>query len=193
MSQANNRPETIDPKLAEYIDRRIEETLSRRGSSPDSSPSQKATLVVFSGDMDKVMAAFIIASGAAAMGMDVTMFFTFWGLNSIRRGKRYKGKSVIGKMMAMMLPSGPDTLGTSKMNMLGMGPAFFKLAMKQRNVATLPQLIETARESGVRMVVCQMSLDVMGIQREELLDGLEYGGVATYIGEASQSSITLFI
>lgn len=154
-------------------------------------PKDKATLVVFSGDMDRLIAAFIIASGAAAMGTEVTMFFTFWGLNALKQSRTFKGKTIPEKMLTAMLPVGPG--GTSKMNMLGVGPKFFNYVMKQRNVENLGDLMETAKDLEVSLVACQMSMGIMGITKEELMDGLDYAGVAAYLGEACDSRVTLFI
>ena len=155
--------------------------------------SERVTLLVFSGEFDKLMSAFIVAAGAVGMGMEVSMYFTFWGLNVLKKKNTYSGKPITEKMMAMMMPPGPNNTGTSKMNMLGMGPAFFKMMMKKNNVESLPDLIEISRELGVKMIACQMTMGVMGIKDEELIDGLEFGGAATYVGEASDSQITLFI
>ncbi|TYO93285.1 peroxiredoxin family protein [Desulfallas thermosapovorans DSM 6562] len=154
----------------------------------------KKTIIVFSGDLDKVMAAFIIANGAAAMGDDVTMFFTFWGLNALRKPEKIKvKKSFLQGMFGKMMPRGADKLGISKMNFGGMGAAMMKIVMKQHNVTTLPQLIQTAKEQDIKMIACAMSMDVMGIKEEELIDGLEFAGVATYLAEADESNVNLFI
>ncbi|OGV53464.1 MAG: pyridine nucleotide-disulfide oxidoreductase [Lentisphaerae bacterium GWF2_50_93] len=154
----------------------------------------KKTIVVFSGDMDKVLAAFVIANGAIAMGSEVTMFFTFWGINALRKNEpQASGKGFMDKMFGMMMPKGASKLKLSKMNMMGMGTAMMKMVMKDKKVEDLPTLIESARKSGARLVVCSMSMDVMGIKKEELLDGLEIGGVATFLQEADNSSATLFI
>lgn len=155
--------------------------------------SDRATIIVFSGDMDKLMSAFIIASGAVAMGLEASMYFTFWGLAAVKKATLYSGKSVVEKMLSLMLPGGPDDVPSSNMNMLGMGPMMFKSVMKKHNVETLPDLVRVSQELGVRMIACQMSMGVMGIQREELIDGLEYGGVATYLGDATDSKVTLYI
>lgn len=154
---------------------------------------ERATLLVFSGEMDNLMSAFIVATGAAAMGMEVTMYFTFWGLTALRKTTTYAGKSLPEQMIAAMLPGNAATLATSRMNMLGMGPIFFRHVMAQNNVEKLPDLVKLAKELNVRMVACEMSMGVMGITREELQDGLDYGGVATYLEDASKSKITLFI
>jgi len=153
---------------------------------------EKASLIVLSGDMDKVMAAFIIANGAAAFDMKVTMFFTFWGLKAIQKGNP-TGTSVMGKMLGMMNRGGLDRIGPSRLNMGGMGRWMFKKMMRKRNVMPLPELVRQAREQGVRLIACDMSMNVMEISKEDLIDGVEIGGVATYIAEASESKFSLFI
>lgn len=154
----------------------------------------KKTIIVFSGDLDKAMAAFIIANGAAAMGDEVTMFFTFWGLNMLRRPEKVSAKKrFLQGMFGAMMPRGANRLGLSKMNFGGMGASMMKLVMKQMNVSTLPELIATAQEQGIKMVACKMSMDVMGFSEAEMVDGLEYAGVATYLGEADESNVNLFI
>ena len=156
-------------------------------------PTNK-TMVVFSGDLDRAIASFIIANGAAAMGSQVTMFFTFWGLNILRKAKAPSvKKQIIERMFGWMMPRGANALKLSKLNMLGMGTAMMKMVMRQKNVETLPNLIAAAQQAGVRFVACTMTMDVMGLKKEELLDGLEYGGVAAMLGEADKSNATLFI
>lgn len=152
------------------------------------------TMVVFSGDLDKVLASFIIANGAAAMGRPVTMFFTFWGLNALRKpeGAKVK-KTLIEKMFGKMMPKGSTKLKLSKMNMAGMGTAMMKKVMQDKNVDSLETLIAHARKNGVKLVACTMSMDVMGIKKEELIDGIEYAGVASYLGDAEESDVNLFI
>ena len=159
-----------------------------------SSGTRAMTNVVFCNDFDKAMAAFIIANGAAAAGYDVTLFFTFWGINILRKsGPVTARKNAIEKMFGVMMPKGPDRLALSKMNMAGLGLAMIKGIMKRKNVMPLPALIAQAKLSGVRMVVCTMSMDLMGIKKEELIDGVEEGGVAMYIDRLSRSSANLFI
>ncbi|OAT79425.1 DsrE/DsrF/DrsH-like family protein [Desulfotomaculum copahuensis] len=154
----------------------------------------KKTIIVFSGDLDRAMAAFIIANGAAAMGDDVTMFFTFWGLNILRKPEKVKvKKGFLQAMFGWMMPRGAGKLGLSKMNFGGMGASMMKSVMKQKNVATLPELIATAKEQEIKMIACTMSMDVMGITEEEMIDGLEFAGVATYLGEADEANVNLFI
>ena len=152
------------------------------------------TIIVFSGDMDKVMASFIIANGAAAMGRPVTMFFTFWGLSVLRKADKTKvSKAPMEKMFGAMLPKGADKLKISKMNMGGMGTLMMKKIMKDKNVNSLEELIKSAMDNGVKIVACTMSMDVMGMKPEELIDGIEYGGVGYYLGDAEESNVNLFI
>jgi len=154
----------------------------------------KKTIIVFSGDLDKVLAAFVIANGAAAMGDDVVMFFTFWGLNSIRRPEKVSAKkSFLQAMFGWMMPRGAGKLGLSKMNFGGMGASMMKIVMRHARVDPLPEMIKTAREQGIKMIACTMSMDVMGITREELIDGVDFAGVATYLGEADEANVNLFI
>jgi len=154
----------------------------------------KKTIIVFSGDLDKVLAAFVIANGAAAMGDDVTMFFTFWGLNVLRKPEKVPAqKSFLQAMFGAMMPRGAEKLGISKMNFGGMGAKMMKKVMKQQNVTSLPELVTTAQEQGIKMIACTMSMDVMGIREQELIEGLEFAGVATYLGEADEANVNLFI
>ncbi|MEG0662087.1 MAG: DsrE/DsrF/DrsH-like family protein, partial [Anaerovoracaceae bacterium] len=152
------------------------------------------SMIVFDGDMDKVLASFIIANGAAAMGRPVTMFFTFWGLNALRKSEKQKiKKPLIEKMFGAMMPRGAGKLKLSNMNMGGMGTKMMKSVMKSKNVSSLPELMEQAMASGVRLVACTMSMDVMGITKEELIDGVEFAGVASYLADAEESNVNLFI
>lgn len=152
------------------------------------------TMVVFSGDLDKAIASFIIANGAASMGKKVTMFFTFWGLNILRKEEKVTvEKGFIDKMFGMMMPRGSRKLKLSNMNMMGMGGKMIRKVMKDKNVSSLEELIESAIASGIEIVACQMSMDVMGLKKEELIDGIKIGGVGYYLGEAEDSNINLFI
>lgn len=154
--------------------------------------NNKVTMVVFSGDMDKAMAAYIIATGAAASGMEVTMFFTFWGLQTLKKGA-HTGSSFFGKMLGWMLKD-INGVGPSKMNFGGMGRWMFKKMMGAKNVATLPELRQMAIELGVKFQACQMSMDVMEIRKEDLIDEVkDVVGVATMLEEANHSKFTLFI
>jgi peroxiredoxin family protein len=153
-----------------------------------------ATIVVFSGQLDKVLASMIIAQGAAAQGKDVTMFFTFWGLNALRKDNKIKvKKTVIEKMFGKMMPKGAEKLPLSNMNMMGMGAKMIKGIMKKKNVDSLPEMIKNAQDAGVKMLACTMSMDLMGLKKEELIDNLDYVGVATYIAKNENVGTTLFI
>ncbi|HPO90788.1 MAG TPA: FAD-dependent oxidoreductase, partial [Victivallales bacterium] len=152
------------------------------------------TMIVFSGDLDKVLAAFVIANGAIAMGKKVSMFFTFWGLNALRKNAPQKtGKPLIDFIFGEMMPKGPQNLKLSKMNMLGIGTAMMKNVMKNKNVSDLQTLIDNAIKGGVEIIACSMSMDVMGLNKDELIDGISIGGVATFLSESNSSSATLFI
>lgn len=156
--------------------------------------SDGKTIIVFSGDMDKVLASFVIANGAAAMGRPVTMFFTFWGLNVLRKTEKQNVKKpLIDAMFGKMMPQGVSKLKLSKMNMGGMGTAMMRKVMKDKNIDSLEDLIKKAMDNGVKMIACTMSMDVMGITKEELIDGIEYAGVGTYLGDAEESNVNLFI
>lgn len=154
-----------------------------------------ATVVVFSGEMDKVMAALVIANGAAAMGGAVTLFFTFWGINALRRERPapVAGKSLLDRMFGRMLPRGLGVLPLSKMNFGGAGRRLMKHQMASKGLPDLPGLLGSARLAGVRLVVCTMSMEAMGIRAEELIDGVEFGGVADYLASAETSGANLFV
>ncbi len=160
----------------------------------DAPSRERKTLVVFSGELDKVLAAFVIANGARAMGSEVTMFFTFWGLNALRKPvPPPPSKAWLDRMFGWMMPRGADALALSRMHFLGAGTALMKHVMRRKGVPALPKMIETAQQSGVRLVACTMSMDIMGLQQRELLDGVELGGVAAFLDDASHSDTTLFI
>lgn len=163
-------------------------------AAADAHSGQGKTMVVFSGDMDKALASFIIANGAAAMGRPVTMFFTFWGLNILRKPEKQNvKKSAVEKMFGAMMPRGSRKLKLSKMNMGGMGTKMMKRVMREKHVETLENLMKQAMENGVKLVACTMSMDVMGIRKEEIIDGVEFAGVASYLGDAENSDVNLFI
>ncbi|MHA6507728.1 FAD-dependent oxidoreductase [Tessaracoccus sp. Y1736] len=172
-------------------------TFRKGGQQPMGAMSQRldqVSFVVFAGDMDKVLAAFIIANGAIAMGQKVSIFFTFWGLNALRRQdppKRDRG--MLDKMFGTMMPSGPGKLPLSTMNMAGMGAAMIKKVMQDHSVPTLPELIEAAQRDGARLIACTMTMDLLGMAESDLIEGIELGGVATFLGEAQKSGTTLFI
>ncbi len=159
-------------------------------------PKRKLSMVVFSGDLDKHLAAMIIATGAAAMGMEVAMFYTFWGTAALRDpGKQVGGKSLVERMFGMMLPKGRDRTKLSKMHMAGAGTAMIKAIMKRKNVASLGEMLDVAAQCGVKIVICEMSMDLMGFKLGEMIDypNLTVGGVATFLAEANESSVQLFL
>ena len=154
----------------------------------------QCAIIVFSGDLDKALAGFVLATGAAAAGLEVSMFFTFWGLSVLKKPGAGGGRKTLKEsMFSLMTPSSSLGLGTSQMNFFGIGAAMMRSMMKEKNIASLEELMDVARELGVKLMACTMSMDVMGVTKEELIDGLEYGGVAAYMADASQSRVTLFI
>lgn len=155
---------------------------------------KRTTIVLFSGDYDKAMAAYIIANGAAAYDHEVTIFHTFWGINALRKQEPVPvKKGFLEKIFAKMMPRGAEKLGLSKMQMLGMGPKMIKHVMNKHNALTLTQLVEMAQEQDIKLVTCTMTMDLLGLQKEELLDGIEYAGVAAYLADAEDGNVNLFI
>jgi peroxiredoxin family protein len=159
----------------------------------ETQPEDKIALVVFSGDLDRVLAAFVIATGAAALGQEVSMFFTFWGLSVLKKDSSLSGKDLFEKMMSVMSPSNSTQLPVSKMNYFGVGAKMLRQMMKDNNVSSLEEMIDMAKEMDVKLLACEMSKDVMGIQDDELMDGLESAGVAAFLGESLRSRTNLFI
>ena len=164
----------------------------RIGAQPN---RDQTTLVVFSADLDKVMASLIIANGAMAMGKPVVLFFTFWGLNVLRRSDAPAiNKPFMDRMFGMMMPAGVSRLNSiSKMNFAGMGAWLIRKVMRDKRVEEAAQLLKNLQDGGAQLIACQMSMDVMGIRHEEMIDGVELGGVAAFLDEAHQSAVTLFI
>ncbi len=155
---------------------------------------KKTTIVLFSGDYDKAMAAYIIANGAAAYDHEVTIFHTFWGLNALRKDADIQvKKGFMEKIFGRMMPKGANKMGLSKMNFAGFGPKMIKNVIKKHNAMPLPDLIEMAREQDIKLVACTMTMDLLGLQKEELLDNIEYAGVAAYLGDAEDGNVNLFI
>ena len=171
----------------------------RKTDKPEACPVTRAgadnkTLIVFSDDLDKALASFVIANGAASTGKKVTMFFTFWGLNVIKkRQKPAVSKDIFGKMFGWMLPADSTKLKLSKMNMAGAGSWMMRLIMKKKRIDSLESLIEQAAENGIEMIACTMSMDVMGVKQEELMDHVTLGGVASYLERAEEANLNLFI
>jgi peroxiredoxin family protein/TusA-related sulfurtransferase len=191
----------VDKTCCDYVayimkgtDKKSEAAVSAVSTDISNMLPQGKTMVVFSGDLDKAIASFIIANGAAAMGRQVTMFFTFWGLNILRKDSYVKvKKNIIEKMFGKMMPRGSKKLKLSNMNMAGIGPKMIRGIMRSKNILSLEELIEQAKQNGVKLIACSMSMDVMGIKQEELIDGIDIGGVAAYLGEAEQANVNLFI
>ena len=191
MQNIEQKPETM-----QNIEEQLAALQARIDVLDKKTAEDKLSMVVFSGDLDKALASFIIATGAVAMGMEAVMFFTFWGTPLLRaKNKKVGGKDTMGKMFGTMLPKGTSEVKLSKMNMGGMGTAMMKSLMKKKNVASLEQMLEMAEELGVKIYVCEMSMDLMGFKREEMIDyeGLTFCGVAKFMEEASNSRIQLFI
>src|SRR5210317_693185 len=178
------------------IETEFTELKSQLAALDKKTAEDKLSMVVFSGDLDKIIAAFVIATGAVAMGMEAVMFFTFWGTPVLRDGKKsVGGKDIFGKMFGKMLPKGMGQVKLSNMNMGGMGTAMMKSLMKKKNVASLEEMLALAEELGVKIYVCEMSMDLMGFSRDEFIDykGMGFAGVATFLQEAANSKVQLFI
>ncbi len=182
--------------MPEELEKQIADLKSQMETLAGNQPENKLSMIVFSGDLDKTLAAFIIGTGAVAMGLEVVMFFTFWGTPLLRdKNKKVGGKDLMGTMFGSMLPKGTGQAKLSKMNMAGMGTSMMKSLMKKKNVASLEEMIQMAGELGVKIYVCEMSMDLMGFKREEMISypDLTYCGVAKFLEEAIHSKIQLFI
>lgn len=188
--------DTIELKDTQALFERIA-ALEARVNELEAHPAQgvedRVAMVVFSGDLDKAIAAFIIATGAASMGLETSMFFTFWGINAVKKQKVFAGKSLLEQGFTAMLPGKLGEAGLSQMNFFGVGAQLIRGLMQKHAVSSPEELFGLAQELGVRMVVCDMSRELLGIKDEELIDGLDTGGVATFLGDAARSKVTLFI
>jgi peroxiredoxin family protein len=190
VSDAAGKEKAID---LEVIQGRLAALEQRIENLEESQPDDKVALIIFSGDLDRVLAGFVIATGAAAVGQEVSMFFTFWGLSVLKKKTVLGGKNLFEKMMAVMSPGASTELPVSKMNYFGVGAKMLRKMMKDKNVSSLEEMIEMSREMGVKMLACEMSRDVMGISEDELIEGLEPAGVASFLGESLTSRTNLFI
>jgi peroxiredoxin family protein len=178
MTIATTAEPLIDPAVRAYVDERLAELRARQ-------PDDRVTLVVFSGDLDRNLAALVIATGAAAMGLEVSIFYTFWGLSALKKRPALRGKGLKEKLFALMTPRRLNRMPVSKMNFGGVGRVMLQSMMRDKQVASVDELFDMARQLGVKLIACTMSMDVMGIAREELIDGVEVGGVATFLGDAA--------
>jgi peroxiredoxin family protein len=176
----------VDPAIRAYVDQRLAEISPRV-------PENRVTMVVFSGELDRQLSSLVIATGAAAMGLDVSIFYTFWGLSALKREVRLKGKNFKEKMLAIVTPGRLGRMPLSTRNFGGIGRVMLKSAMKDKQVASVDEFFAMAREMGVKLIACTMSMDIMGISQDELIDGVSLGGVATFLGDAARSRVSLFI
>ncbi len=192
MSVANNVSAATTLHLESLLDRitALEQRISELEAAK---PEDRISLVVFSGDLDRILAAFILATGAAAMGQQVDMYFTFWGLTALKTRSELTGKTLLQQMMSVMTPASSTALPVSRMNYFGVGSRMLRAMMEQQNVESLEGLMNLARELGVHVIACDMSQNVMGIRDAELVEGVDHGGVGTFLASALKSRAALFI
>ncbi len=193
MESSTDTIAVADPSRMQALEEKLRDLEKRLAHVEGQVAEDRVTLVVFSGDLDRVLASFVIATGAAAMGQQVSMFFTFWGLSVLKKDSQLSGKTLFQKMMALMSPGSSKSLPVSKMNYFGVGAKMLRSMMQEKNVSSLEEMISLARELGVRMIACEMSRDVMGIKESELVAGLECGGVASFLADSLKSRTSLFI
>jgi peroxiredoxin family protein len=186
--------EDITTKLSHFQEQI--DALKKKIVSLENSRKDQLSIAIVSGDMDKILAAMVISLAAAALDTQVKLFFSFWSLSALRdRKKKGRGKDFISKMFGIMLPNGKSRLKLSNMNMAGMGPVMIKYLMKKQGVLSLEQMFKEAAELGIKITVCEMSMNLMGFKKEEMIDypNLRYAGATTFVAEAGESSIQLFI
>lgn len=171
----------------------LEARVGQLEEHPAQGIEDRVAMVVFSGELDKAIAALIIATGAASMGLETSMFFTFWGINAVKKQRVFAGKSLLEQGFTAMLPGGLGDTGLSQMNFFGAGAQIIRGLMRKHAISSPEELFGLAQELGVRMVVCDMSRELLGIRDEELVAGLDTGGVATFLGDAARAKVTLFI
>ena len=179
----------------EMLQKQVDE-LTNKVAYLENNRKDQLSMAIVSGDMDKILATMVISVAAAAMDTQVKLFFSFWSLSALRDPKKSpKGKDFISKMFGIMLPNGKDKLKLSNMNMAGMGPMMIKMLMKKQNVMSLGEMFRQAGELGVEITICEMSMGLMGFKKEEFIDypHLSYAGAATFVADAGESSIQLFI
>jgi peroxiredoxin family protein len=193
MSASAQATLAADQSPMQALAEKVHDLEKRLAQVEEQVPEDRVALVVFSGELDRVLAAFVIATGAAAMGQQVSMFFTFWGLSVLKKDRQLSGKTLFQKMMTVMTPKSSKGLPVSKMNYFGVGAKMLRSMMKQKKVNSLEEMVSLAQELGVRMIACEMSRDVMGIKESELVAGLECGGVASFLADSLKSRTSLFI
>ena len=187
--------ENSNEVTVEQLQKQID-LLTKKVGKLEKNRKDQLSIAVVSGDLDKVLAAMVISLAAAAMDSQVKMFFSFWSLSALRDPKKTgKGKDFISKMFGIMLPNGQNKLSLSNMNMAGMGPMMIKMLMKKQNVLSLGEMFKQAGELGIEITICEMSMGLMGFKKEEFIDypNLRYAGAATFIADASESSMQLFV
>lgn len=184
----------FEPTTADLV-QQIEALRNEVAELRERTPLDKAAIIVFSGELDRLLASLVLATGAAAAGLETTMFFTFWGLSALKKkgAGSLDGKSLKEKMFAMMTPGSTEAMGVSNMNFFGIGAKMLRQMMKDKEVTSVEELMEMARELGVKRIACTMSMDVMGVDRKELDDDIELGGVAAFMAEASRARVSLFL
>jgi peroxiredoxin family protein len=183
-----------EPTTADLA-RQIEGLRQEIAELRDRTPQDKAAIIVFSGDLDRLLASLVLATGAATAGLETTMFFTFWGLSALKKkgAGTLSGKSLKEKMFAVMTPGSTESMGVSKLNFFGIGAAMLRTMMQEKNVSSVEEMMTLARELGVKMIACTMSMDVMGVERAQLADDVELGGVAAFMAEAAHARVSLFL
>jgi peroxiredoxin family protein len=193
MAPATETAETADVTTLLQRIEQLEQRVETLAEAPAQDVEDRLAMVVFSGDLDKAIASFIIATGAAAMGLEVSMFFTFWGLSVIKKQTKFAGKNMLEQGFAAVLPGGSKNLPLSQMSFFGAGSKIIRKLMNDHDVASLEELIEMAQEFDVRFVACEMSKELLGVHDDELIDGIDIGGVATFMGDAARAKASLFI
>ena len=187
----------VEQYIQEQVNLRVEKALAelkdRMSKVEKAVDKRKVAIVLSSNDFDRVLPAFIIATGAASFGLQSSIFFTLWGLTVLKEKTLYSGKKITEQMLTMMLPSTVEDIGLSKMNMMGAGAKMMKMMLKENHVASIPELMDVAASMEVQLIACKMTMGIMGIREEELRKDVTYGGVATFIGDATESSFTIFI
>ena len=187
--------ENTNEVTLEMLQKQVD-VLTKKVGKLEKNRKDQLSMAVVSGDMDKILATMIISLAAAAMDTQVKLFFSFWSLSALRDPKKSpKGKDFISKMFGMMLPRGKNKLALSNMNMAGMGPMMIKMLMKKKNVMSLDEMFKQAGELGIEITICEMSMDLMGFKREEFIDypNLRYAGAATFVADAGESAMQMFI